>query len=209
MTLWDLILLWLVTRLAGGAKVEPPWPGPTGPTGPIGPTAPTGPIGPTAPTGPTGPTGPIGPTPVAQTTWKPYWYIQPDAGSKYGTPYALAGEWHGDGNAWTQIYNFTRGRPLAQATPSGSTPGGASGDTGITSFTTPFFPEPEGTQGKPKIVVGEDYAYVGDKLLIPWTWPEPTAPEILARCQPIPQGTTLPGVSPGSSVSGDDDITTI
>jgi hypothetical protein len=51
-----------------------------------------------------------------------------------------------------------------------------------------------------------DTAGVGDKLLVPWTWPEPTAPAILARLQPIPSGTVLPGVT---SVSGYDDNTTI
>ena len=183
MNLWDLVLLWLLTQL-GGKGAGPQWPGPTGPTGPTAATGPTGPTAATGPTGPTaatGPTGPTGPTPgqVSQT-WKPYFYVQPDAGKKYGTPYALAAEWHGQGTAWKDIYNFSKARWLSAAV------SGVGDET-----TTPH------------------YADVGDKLLIPITWPEPTAPEILGRCQPIPANIKLPVVSSSGVVTGDEDFRTI
>ena len=185
MNLWDLVLLWLLTQL-GGKGAGPQWPGPTGPTGPTAATGPTGPTAATGPTGPTAATGPTGPTGSTGTDWKPYFYIQPDAGAKYGTPYALAGEWHGKGTAWIDMWNYTKGRILGKVSGVGD-----SGDA-------------------------PDYADVGDKLLVPYTWPEPTAPEIIARLKPIPAGTALPvgtfkgaSAGPGSGVSGDEDVSTI
>ena len=162
MTFWDILLVWLLSNLLGKKTAGPQWPGPTGPTGPIGPTG-AGPTGPTGagPTGPTGATGPIGPT--TNTTWKPYTYTQPDAGAMYGTPYALAAEWHGQGKAWDEIYNLTKGRGIARVS---------------------------GVVGEEQ---GANYADVGDKLLIPYYWPEPTAKEIQARLIALPADYPYPG----------------
>ena len=191
MTFWDVFLLWLASKIFGSGTTGPTWPtpgptGPSGPTGATGPTAATGPTGPTAATGPSGPTGPIGPTSVGD--WKAYWYIQPDAGATLGTPYALAGEWHGKGAAWIDMYNFTKNRMLGKV-------------SGVGDETVPSTPR---------------YADVGDKLLIPYTWPEPTNPTIIARCKPIPAGTVLPagtfmGASqgPGSGIHGDETSETL
>jgi len=186
MTFWDIVLLWLAAKIFGlKGPTGPQWPGPTGPsgpTGPKGPTAATGPTGPTAATGPTGPTGPIG----TQTDWKPYFYIQPNAGDAFGTPYALAGEWNGNGAAWTDIYNFTKGRML--------------GDVGQT-----YSPGQAG-----QVVEPPHYADIGDKLLIPWTWSEPSAPAIVKRLSPIPATTVLPGpLGQKKAIHGDEDAETI
>jgi hypothetical protein len=115
----------------------------------------------------------VPPGPAKSTDWKPYSYTQPDAGARLGTPYALAGAWHGQGAAWTQMWNLTRGRAMSAA--------------------------PD-----------KNYAYKGDALLIPYTWPEPTDPAITARCKPIAAGTPLPTLpSERARVSGDDDASTI
>jgi hypothetical protein len=57
--------------------------------------------------------------------------------------------------------------------------------------------------------VGEEqsspnYADKGDKLLVPFEWPETTNQTILTRLEPIPMGTALPGVPASSIVHGDD-----
>lgn len=174
MSLFDILLVWLIAKLLGPGTTGPKWPEPKGPTGPTGPTGP----GPTGPTGPTGGTGPTGPGPIVSTDWKPYFYIQPDAGATLGTPYALAGEWHGQGKAWTELYNYSQGRYISDVPPS-----------------SPAYPkagyEPDG-QG---VVLTPEYAAVGDKLLVPFTWPEPGHGTIVSRLKPIPAGTTLPAAA--------------
>ena len=265
MSLWDVVLLWLIAKLLPSSK-GPSWPGPTGPTGPTGPgpTGPTGP-GPTGPTGITGPTGPMG-----GTVWKPYFYIQPDAGQSLGTPYALAGEWHGKGTAWTEMYNFTKDRPLGGSLGKGSgirdsvltyrwlfgykkVKGGAMQERTIVVHlssadevwvdpsdqayiqqcvnTGAYTAEdlnaqraliesklraakaagaPYGTvvTGVVGVEYGSNVADVGDKLLVPYTWPEPKHASILKRLEPIPAGTQLPGVA-SEKVSGDETAETI
>jgi len=189
MTLWDVLLLWLIAKLLPGTG--PKWPEPKGPTGPTGPTGP-GPTGPTGPTGGTGPTGPTGPD--IQTNWKPYFYKQPDAGFDLGTPYALAGAWHGKGSAWTQMYNYTKHRPINQTSVQGDDPDESQPDV-------PGKKTPTG-----------NYADIGDLLLIPYTWPEiDTLPEktrkvINSRTVPWDQG--IPKDLP-SAVQGDEDFHTI
>lgn len=185
--LFLLLLGLLIGKAGSGGTPGPAWPPPPGPTGPTGPTQPggtgstgvTGPIGPikVPPIGPTGSTGPTGPTGPGKNAadWKPYYYVQPDAGDKYGTPYALATEWNGSGGAWSDMYNYTQSRPLKNA--------------------------PAGTQ---------NYANKGDKLLVPFIWPEPTDAAILGRLQPIPLATDLPAsVSGLGSVCGDENERTI
>jgi hypothetical protein len=218
MNLWHLLLLWLFTR-GGGSSSTPPgpnWPGPGVPP----PTPPATPpvVTTTPPTTTTTPPADIPPTPpvvpATQTVWKPYFYVQPDAGAAYGTPYGLAGEWHGQGSAWTELYNYTKGRPINQTTggtpqyvdpnpmsPVGKTAAGraAAAKTAVTQAASSAF-------GTKSVSGSADYADVGDKLLVPWTWPEPSAPAIIARLQPMPDGTALPGVS---GVNGDDDESTI
>lgn len=272
MTFWDVLLVWLLAKVLGASGGGPRWPGPTGPTGPTGTTGPTGP----SPTGPTGPTGGTGPTgPAEQTVWKPYFYVQPDAGAAYGTPYALAAEWHGQGTAWTDMYNYTRGKPIA-ASSAGKLKDvyasyvwkfpltnyklpastffndqryatiaiSSSGEVWLDAAAQKVLDEAAANWGIPDItatqkaigdklrsafaggvpygtvvtgdgepsqqstVVTPDFASKGDKLLVPWTWPETTKKAILDRCQPIPSGTVLPGVK-SSGVNGDECSTTI
>ena len=221
MNLWHLLLLWLFTR--GGGSSTPPgpnWPGPGVPPPTTPPATPpvvttTPPTTTTTPPADIPPTPPV--TPTNQTVWKPYFYVQPDAGAAYGTPYGLAGEWHGQGSAWTQLYNYTKGRPIGQT--SGGNPQyvdpGANAKQNLNSAKGAMSAVSKTQQGavnslssamKKSVVGAEDYADVGDKLLIPWTWPEPSAPAIIARLQPMPDGTALPGVS---GVNGDDDESTI
>lgn len=207
MTLWDIILLWLFARMSGRSS-GPQWPGPTGPSGPTGPTGPTGVTAPTGPSGPTGPTGPTGA--MGGTTWKPYFYIQPDAGAAYGTPFALAQEWHGKGSAWTSMYNFTQGRAMGSQVvgslwgtiKKAVDPRSAIPSTSIASPSKSNVVNQGAPSEQSKNVPAT--ANVGDKLLIPWTWPEPTNDTIKARLQPIPDGTTLP-----AEVSGDDGPETV
>jgi len=255
MTLWDVLLLWLVARLMGGKTAGPQWQGPTGPTGPTG-------------QGATGPIGPTGPSPGG-TTWNPYFYIQPDAGASLGTPYALAAEWHGKGTAWSEMYNFTKDRTLG-----GALGKGINVQDSVLSYNWPFGKKacPMGGDMEARTVVvhlsssdevwvspddqayiakciakeaysgddlnaqramvaaklraakaagapygtvvvgaehGANVADVGDKLLIPWTWPEPKHASIKGRLEPIPAGTSLPGVASTRIVQGDEDVGTI
>jgi len=184
MTLWDLLLVYLLSKLFGGKEpIGPTWPVPPGREPPGGgPPVPPGQIPPIPPVeippfevppGNIPPWGePPGITAPGGTVWKGYYYLQPDAGQAYGTPYGLAEKWTGKGANWTQMYNATRGRPLANA--------------------------PD-----------KRYAEIADKLLIPFSWPETTEPKILARITPIPVGTVLPGVEQAAKLSGDEDARTI
>jgi hypothetical protein len=177
MGFWDALILWFFLKYGGGSK-GPKWPEPKepGPTGPTGPTGATGP-GPTGPTGATGPTGPTGAD--MNLDWKPYFYIQPDAGDAAGTPYLMASAWHGKGDAWHDVYNFTKGRYLDEATVSGPAMRVMQESTAV-----------------------PNYASKGDKLLIPYEWPEPPTSVFTKRTEPIPTGTVLPAARP-SKVAGE------
>lgn len=178
MGFWDIILLWLVAKLVGSGGSGPRWPEPKGPTGPTGP-------------GPTGPTGATGPT--RGTTWKPYFYLQPDAGVRLGTPYDLAANWTGKGSLWTEMYNFSAGRPIAEPMQSGEK---AREDVHAGHQVTNVTPA---------------YAAVGDKLLIPWYWPEPRDQSIMPRLQVMTPADlqSLPAQSYSGKVSGDETHETI
>jgi hypothetical protein len=104
------------------------------------------------------------------------------------------------------MYNYTKGRPIGQ-TSGGNTQYVDPGANAKATMSAVSKMRQGTVNSMKKSVVGAaNYADVGDKLLIPWTWPEPSAPEILARLQPMPDGTALPGVS---GVNGDDDESTI
>ena len=195
MSFWDLLLGWFLLNMTGG-KVQPKWPGPGVPPQPVPPQpVPPQPVPPVpvppvpVPPVPVPPTPDVPPTPMS--AWKPYWYSQPDAGAAYGTPYGLAQAWVGSGGRWTDLYNYTKGRPI------GATKG--HGDQWV---------DP---RAKLHGETSTDYpADVGDKLLVPNIWPDPPNATIQSRCSTIPDGTPLPGVTYSSAkVHGDDDVNTI
>lgn len=132
-----LEFLGLVMLLLRGGRGGPQWPEPT-PPAPSPPGAPPG-VPPAPPPGAPPVAPPVAPPSAPpQTTWKPYFYIQPDAGEKLGTPYALAGAWHGQGSHWTDLYNYTRGRRLGDV-PAGSTDYAWKGDQLLVPY---YWPEP-------------------------------------------------------------------
>ena len=188
-SIWDAVLVYIAAKLlgTGGGGPGPVWPGPTGPTGP-GPTGPTGP----ATTGPTGPapTGPTGPGPTGPTG--------PTGPGPLNTDWKPYTYKQPDAGA-------SYGTPYALAAQwTGS--GNKWKELYNYSRKRMLSDVPEGSN---------DYAYKGDLLLIPFEWNEPTDATILARCEPIAPGTTLPTNPAGSprktptSLSGEDDYRTI
>jgi hypothetical protein len=208
MNLWHLAFLWLVMQMSKGNPPGPNWPGPGVPPQPTPPQPTTPPATPPA-TPPvdvppaTPPTPPKTLTP--NTVWKDFFYVQPDAGAKYGTPYELAQYWTGSGGDWSDMYNFTKGRPISQATGGTQYVDPASG-TAVHYDPSSQTSSMKAASAKRTSLHGSpDYADVGDKLLIPYGWPD--LPSALApRTIPIPDGTSLPGVS---GVSGEETCRTI